>query len=103
MGNSNPGSVSLGPQWLLGNRYTHISSEMASQRVSGDGELESGVRFPWTTMVARQPIYPDFTEMGFQGFQTWRIRIGVRLPRMRMVAKQPIHPDFIDKRFPGYI
>ena len=36
------------------------------------GELESGVRFSRMTMVARQPIRTDFTEMGFSGgFETW--------------------------------
>ena len=38
--------------------------------------LESEVRFPRTTMVARQPIHRDFTEMGLSGrFETWEIRI----------------------------
>ena len=31
------------------------------------GELESEVRFPRTTMVARQPIHQDFIEMVFPG------------------------------------
>ena len=40
------------------------------------GELESGVRLPRIRMVARQPILPDFTEIGFHGgFQTWGTRI----------------------------
>ena len=37
------GSVSLGPQWLLGNRYTRISSKWGSQMVlrGGDSNPES--------------------------------------------------------------
>ena len=44
-------------------------------------ELESEVRFPRTTMVARQPVYPDVTEIGFPGgFETWGTRIGSQFP-----------------------
>ena len=40
------------------------------------GELESEVRFPRTTMVARQPIHLDFIEKGLsEGFPTWGTRI----------------------------
>ena len=72
------------------------------QGVNRCGELESEVRFPRTTMVARQPILPDFTENGFPGgFRHRELESGVRLPRTRMVARQPIHRDFIEKGFPG--
>jgi hypothetical protein len=64
-GNSNPRSVRLESEWLLGNRYTQISSKRPFQTVLRGGELESEVRFPRTTMVARQPIHPDFTGKGF--------------------------------------
>ena len=40
------------------------------------GELEPGVRLPQIRMVARQPIQPDFSEMGFPGgFHAWGTRI----------------------------
>ena len=40
------------------------------------GELEFEVRFPRTTMVARQPIHPDFIENGFPwGNSIWETRI----------------------------
>ena len=45
------------------------------------GELESAVRFPRTTTVARQPIRSDFTEMGFPGGNsTWGSRIRGPVP-----------------------
>ena len=46
------------------------------RRVNRCGELEFEVRFPRTTMVTRQPIYPDFIEKGFPGgIATWGTRI----------------------------
>ena len=43
VGNSNPGSVSLGRQWLLGNRYIRISPKWGSEVVFRRGEVESKV------------------------------------------------------------
>ena len=89
-------------QRLLGNRYTRISPKFGSQGVLRLGELESGVRLPRTTMVARQPIRSDFTEMGFSGLlRRGELESGVRLPRTTMVARQPIHTDFTEIGFPG--
>ena len=45
VGNSNPGSISLGRQCLLGNRYTRISPERASRRISRGGKFEFGLNF----------------------------------------------------------
>ena len=76
MGNSNPRSVSLWGEWLLGDRYTRVSSKRGCSGVIWYGELESEVRFPRTQMVARQPRHPDFIEKGLPwGNSTWWTQI----------------------------
>ena len=64
------------------------------------GELESEVHFAWTTMVARQPIHPDFTEIGFPGdLRHGELESAVRLARMRMVDREPMKIEFPGNKF----
>ena len=61
-GNSISESVSLGRQWLLGNRYTGISLKWGCQGIWRRGELESGAQTP------RNPIgRPEPMEIEFKG------------------------------------
>ena len=86
VGNSNPGSISLGRQWLLGNRYIRISPERASRRISRGGEFEFGLNFIGVWGIDRQLIEIEFAgkkfDWGFSMEKTW---IGVQLIERVMV------------------
>ena len=82
MGNSNPGSVSLGRQWLLGNRYIGISPEWGSQGVLRRTELESEVRLLRSSSLHREPMKIEFAENTFYGdILTWEHESGVQTAR----------------------
>ena len=83
---------------LLGRTLIVISFD--GVRGTSMRELESDVRFCCTTMVARQPIHPDFTEMRFQGiFRRVEVESEFRLPRSASVDREPMKIDFAENTF----